>query len=610
MPSKQTKSVDGFKSVPQRKTTKKPAVKQAGEKIEVRRGKKPAAAPKPLAKKKALKEAETASAIAETYNNSSEPVPAETPEALSATENDEIMTEINRLEEADPDMANADDIRELSKEKKLGKTHKKRTKLEIIFSIIALLAEAGAGGLFIYGLLKLNILQEWQNYCVIVAMAFLFLFTLRKITKRKAFRGTRIFCIVLAILLAGGYGYAYYHINNVVTFIEDITADNTEQIEYSIAVYKNSTIKDIKGLASKKLGFQSTDLHLKLAKEALSKDLKYTGTDYADLANMFVSLDNKSLDGIVLATSYLDVLKEDSKEYYDKLKIVYTFNIEVEKEETQTSKVDIQNQPFVIYLSGTDSRVGVRAAARSDVNMLLVINPKTGKILIVSVPRDYYVQLHGTTGKKDKLTHAGIYGIDMSKNTMADLLGVEISHTIKVSFSTVEKLVDAVDGIDIYSDQSIKTWGTPSYYIGKGNVHLDGKKALAFARERHSYASGDRHRLENQQTVFTAILNKATSLKYIVNYTRLLDAIKGTFQTSLSYDEITSFAKMQLNTMRKWEIETINLDGKGSSQPTYSMGNQKLYVMIPNQKSVDAAKVKIQEYLKAEKEDSKEKETK
>ncbi|MBR5419254.1 LCP family protein [Candidatus Saccharibacteria bacterium] len=602
MPSKQTKSVDGIKAAPKRKTTKKPAAAKNtdGVKVEVRHGKKPASAPKPLAKKKAIKEAETAAAIAEIYNNSEEPAPAEAPVTLPTEENDEIMTEINRLEEADPEMAKTDDIRETPKDKKLGKTPKKRTKIEIILSIIALLAEAGAGAFFIYGLLKLNILQDWQNYCIIVAMAFLFLFTLRKLTKRKARRGTRIFCIVLALLLAGGYAYAYYHINNVVTFIEDITADNTEQIEYSIAVYKDSTIKDIKGLAGKKLGFQSTDLHLEQAKNVLSEELKYTGTDFGDLANMFVGLENKSLDGIVLASSYIDMLKEDSKEYYNKLKIIYTFNIEVEKEKETASDIDIQNQPFILYLSGTDSRGSVRATARSDVNMLIVINPKLGKILIVSVPRDYYVQLHGTTGKKDKLTHAGIYGIDMSKNTMADLFGVSIAHTIKVSFTTVEKLVDAVDGIDIYSDQRIKTWGTPSYYINKGNVHLNGKEALAFARERKSYASGDRHRLQNQQTVFSAIFEKATSLKYIVNYTRLLDAIKDTFQTSLSYDEITNFAKMQLNTMRKWEIESISLDGKGSSQPTYSMGNQKLYVMIPNQKSVDDAKAKIQEYLKTE----------
>ena len=596
---KQIKSVDGFKASSKSAAPKKTAAKKttttkpAGEKITVRRKVKPATAPTPLKEEIAVKE------NVAPIQSADEPAPAVAPEELP-TEGDAIIDEINRLEESDPDMAKADDIREMPKGKKLGKANKPRTKAEIIFSIIALLAEAGAGALLIYGLLKLNILQEWQNYCIIVAMSLLFIFTLRKLTKRKARKGTRIFCIVLAFLLAGAYGYAYWHVNNIVGFIEDITKDNTEQIEYSVAVLKSSSVKNVDQLKGKKLGFQSADLHLAQAKSTLKDSLNYADIDYTDLANMFIGLENKSLDGIVLASSYLDILEEDSKEYYDKLTIVYTFNIEIEKETKESAKIDIQNQPFIVYLSGTDSRSTVRATARSDVNMLMVINPKTNKILLVSVPRDYYVQLHGTTGTKDKLTHAGVYGIEMSKNTMADLFGVDIAHTIKVGFATVERLVDAVDGIDIYSDQRIRTWGTPSYTIDKGNVHLDGKKALAFARERHSYASGDRHRVENQQTVLTAIFNKATSLQYIVNYTRLLDAIKGTFQTSLSYDEITNFAKMQLNTMKKWQIESYSLNGKGASMPTYSMGSQKLYVMIPDQKTVDEAKTKIQEALKTE----------
>ncbi len=596
---KQVKSVDGFKTSPKSAALKKTAAKKttttkpAGEKITVRRKVKPATAPAPLKEDIAVKE------NVAPIQSADELAPAVAPEELP-TEGDAIIDEINRLEESDPDMAKADDIREMPKGKKLGKANKPRTKAEIIFSIIALLAEAGAGALLIYGLLKLNILPEWQNYCIIVVMSLLFIFTLRKLTKRKARKGTRIFCIVLAFLLAGAYGYAYWHVSNIVGFIEDITKDETEQIEYSIAVLKDSSIKGIDQLKSKKLGFQSTDLHLEQAKSTLKNSLNYTGADYNDLANMFIGLEDKTLDGIVLVSSYLDVLREDSEDYYNKLKVVYTFNIEIEKEKKETSKIDVNNQPFVLYLSGTDSRGTVRATARSDVNMLVVINPKTSKILLVSVPRDYYVQLHGTTGTKDKLTHAGIYGIDMSKNTMADLLGIEISHTIKVGFATVKKLVDAVDGVDIYSDQRFTAWTDRSCHIPKGDIHLNGKCALAFARERYAYSTGDRHRVENQQAVLTAIFNKATSLKYIVNYTRLLDAVKGTFQTSLSYDEITNFAKMQLNTMKKWQIESYSLNGKGASMPTYSMGSQKLYVMIPDQKTVDEAKTKIQEALKTE----------
>ena len=158
-------------------------------------------------------------------------------------------------------------------------------------------------------------------------------------------------------------------------------------------------------------------------------------------------------------------------------------------------------------------------------------------------------------------------------------------------------LVNAIDGIDIYSDKAFRAWTDYGCRIPKGDIHLDGRCALAFARERMTYATGDRHRVENQQNVFAAILKKVTSIQYIVNYPKLLSAIEGTFQTSLSYEEITGFAKMQMNTMKSWEIEQYSVNGSGGMQPTYSMGSQPLYVMIPDQSTVDEAIAKITETL-------------
>ena len=503
---------------------------------------------------------------------------------------DDISAEIADLEKAEPEMTGSD----LAK-----KPAKKRSLFSKLICAILILAEAAAGGLFVYALLRINVLADWQNYAIIVVMALLFLFTARKLTKKKAKNGTRIVCGVLAFLLAAGYGLGFYYVSTVIGFLEKITVvDNTETQEYSVVVYKDSGIKKINKLAGKNIAFQSTNLHLKLAEDKLAETIKYTEKEYADLASIFLDMDNGALSGIAMASSYLEVLKEDAKDYYDKLTVIYKYEIEFEKEKKTAKKVDMQNDPFVIYISGIDSRNGVKATARSDVNMLAVINPKKNKILLVSVPRDYYVQLHGTTGNKDKLTHAGIYGIDMSKNTMSDLFGgVEINHTIKVSFKTVENLVNALDGIDIYSDQRFRAWTDPNCIIQKGDIHLDGKCALAFSRERMSYATGDRHRVENQQNVFSAILKKATSIQYIVNYPKLLSAIEGTFQTSLSMDEITGFAKNQMNTMKSWEIEQYSVNGSGGMQPTYSMGSQPLYVMIPDQNTVNEAITKIQETL-------------
>lgn len=260
--------------------------------------------------------------------------------------------------------------------------------------------------------------------------------------------------------------------------------------------------------------------------------------------------------------------------------------------------------PFVLYISGSDSRHGLKARARSDVNILAVVNPAKKKILLVSIPRDTYVQLHGTTGIKDKLTHAGVYGINMSRDTIEDFLGINIDYTAKVSFDTVIKVVDELNGIEIDSDQEMNLKDGEllkdkvcHYTVGKQKV--DGDCALRFARERKSYKSGDRHRGENQMQVISAIVAKLSGSKdYILRLPEILNIAADSFETTFTRDDISSFIRMQLNDGIKWDIESITVDGVGSMQGTYSMGaNRKLYVMIPNQDSVNSTASKIREYL-------------
>ena len=589
MPQKANKSIDGLsrKPVAKKPATKKTTAKQAPKKVATKK----TAVKKPVAIKvqdvNAAPAPEASAAEAPIVENEAVEAPDE-----SSLVSDDISAEIADLEKSEPEMVEGG----LS----VKKQPKKHSLASKIVCLVLLLAELITGGLLIYALLSFNVLADWQNIAIIVVMALLFAFTARKLTKKKSKNVTRIICGILAFLLAVSYGTGFYYISSVMGFLHKITmVDNTETQEYSVVVYKDSGIKKLSLLAGKKIGFQRNNIRLKLAEDKLKESVKYTPEEYDDLANMFIGMDNNTISAISMASSYLEVLKDDAVEYYKQLKVIYTYNIEFEKEEKKTAKVDTQNDPFIVYISGTDSRTGIKTTARSDVNMLAVINPKKNKILLVSVPRDFYVQLHGTTGNKDKLTHAGIYGIDMSKNTMSDLFGgVEIAHTVKVSFGTVENLVNALDGIDIYSDQSFTAWGDRSCRIPQGNIHLDGKCALAFSRERKAYATGDRHRVQNQQDVLSAILKKATSVQYIVNYPKLLASIEGTFQTSLSYDEITGFAKNQMNTMKSWDIEEFSVNGAGSMQPTYSMGRQLLYVMIPDQNTVNEAITKIQETLK------------
>ena len=483
---------------------------------------------------------------------------------------------------------------------KTSKSAKKTGVVSKIFRTVLVLAEFVAAIVFLVGLFRFNVLSLWQNLLISAVVVLLFAFTARKLLKRHAKKVTRITCGILAVFLTIVYGAGFYYISHLVTFVENITADNTEKQNYSVAVLKDASYGEISDIKDKTVGFQKNNLHLDAVKEKLSSTISYNSKDYDDLANMFIDLQSTSTSAIVLVSSNVDIMKEDAKEYYEQIKIIYTFDIEIEKEEEAVSNKDLSSEPFIVYISGTDSRGTVADTARSDVNMVAVVNPGQGKILLVSIPRDYYVQLHGTTGTKDKLTHAGMYGINMSKNTVADLFGIKIDHTVKVSFSTVERLVDAIDGIDINSDASFRAWTDKGCYIQKGVNHLNGRCALAYARERYAYASGDRHRIQNQQEVLRAVFKKATGVRYLVNYPTILSVMDGTFQTSFTYDQITAFARMQLNTLRSWEIESISVDGSGSLSSTYSMGSQPLYVMIPNQDTINAAKEKIAEYLKTE----------
>ncbi len=266
------------------------------------------------------------------------------------------------------------------------------------------------------------------------------------------------------------------------------------------------------------------------------------------------------------------------------------------------SEKDLIERPFVLYISGVDSRTGIdNPTALSDVNILMVINPKQSKILLASIPRDTYVQLHGTEGLKDKLTHAGMYGIEMSKTTIEDFLGITIDRTLKVSFDTVVDVVDELDGIEIYSDTAMNIKSERSgkiCYFVEGKQVIDGECALRFSRERKTYYTGDKHRGANQQEVLTAIIQKISGSKeYLLKAPEILEVAADSFETSLSRDEITSFIRMQLNEPKNWQIESIAVDGEGVLEPTYSISDQNLYVMIPDEESLKSFVDKINEYL-------------
>ena len=313
-----------------------------------------------------------------------------------------------------------------------------------------------------------------------------------------------VFGVVLIVAVAVVLRYVFAYNG----FLDKITERKPETKEYNVVVKNDSELKELSELENKSISFLKIDTKAVRAEQSLQEVVKFQSDYYEDINIMMETLENRITDAVVLETDRIEILKEEVEGIADKIRIIYTFSIEIEGEDEVGSTKEVSTEPFVAYISGSDSRNGIKATARSDVNIVAVVNPKQGKILLVSIPRDAYVQLHGTTGLKDKLTHAGVYGIEMSKTTIEDFLGINIDYTIKVSFATVIKVVDQLDGIDIESDtaMTLKSEGGKicEYVVGK--QHVNGDCALRFARERKSYKTGDKHRGENQQQVITSII--------------------------------------------------------------------------------------------------------
>ena len=264
----------------------------------------------------------------------------------------------------------------------------------------------------------------------------------------------------------------------------------------------------------------------------------------------------------------------------------------------------ITKEPFVVYLSGVDTRGELTEKARSDVNILAAVNPVTKQVVLINTPRDYYVDLAGTNSK-DKLTHAGLYGVQTSMDTLGNLYGVDVQHYIRINFAGFINIIDTLGGVDVYSDQAFTSVGSPGYYdpttFVEGWNHLDGKAALAFARERHAFKTGDVQRGINQMKVIDAMLNKIKSPALLMGFTKILDAVSDSFVTSLSQNQISALVRMQLSDFAEWNIERYTVTGSsGSSTKCYSAKGQKLYVMKPDEASVAKAKEMIAAVLGGE----------
>lgn len=327
---------------------------------------------------------------------------------------------------------------------------------------------------------------------------------------------------------------------------------------------------------------------------AIEKELGVTLdiTPYDGLTQLADGLRNGEVQAIIVNTGLISTYQdfEGYETFESEIKVLYNAKYE---EEINEEEIVVDETNFCVFISGIDTYGNVSAKARSDVNILAFVNTESKQILLLTTPRDYYVPLSISNGKPDKLTHAGIYGIDVSMDTLEMIYDCQVDYYFRLNFTGFQDIIDALGGVTVDSDYDFKA--ISGEHFVKGENTLNGEQALAFARERKAFADGDFQRGRDQMKVITAVINKATSPSILTRYNDLLNSMDGTFQTSISYDTISSLVKMQLNDNAKWNIVSYSVVGTGAWRECYSAPGQDLAVVVPDENKVNTAKELIKQ---------------
>lgn len=419
---------------------------------------------------------------------------------------------------------------------------------------------------------------------------------------------------IVSLLLSGAMLYGVVAVNSVQSALSKIVGKMTETEITEVRVMNDNPATSMGDTKGYTFGYIA-DADTKNTQSILDEISKSFGTikskGYDSMTALADALYDDEVDAILINQGYVDLLteKDGYTDFRDQTRVLYTY--------TTTHEVDpivpntsITKEPFVVYCSGIDARVDdISAKSRSDVNILAVVNPTTKQILLVNTPRDYYLPL-ARNGELDKLTHAGLYGIDESMKVLGNLYGVQADYYVRVNFAGLVKIVDALGGVDIESDANFTCvpMETPDgngdytyqkYSFTKGINHVNGSQALAFARERKAFADGDNRRGQHQMTVIKAIVNKACSSAVLTKYQELLKAASDAFITNMPYADISSLVQMQLGDMADWNITTYAVSGEGSTEYCYALGDKAL-VMIKDSSKVNTAKNMIQQVINGE----------
>lgn len=508
----------------------------------------------------------------------------------------------------------------VSKEEKT--TSRKSSKSAIIMSYVAVAFAAimiTAAALLILKLTFMHVLP--MKYTAIFGIAVLVFGIIIIATSRK--KAVAIVMSILSLLVTGAVAYGFLTITKLDKTLNNISTDSRlEVVEMSVVVLKDDKAQTVTDISGYKVGYYDQDAASEDMKTELSANLT-SDVDFKGYANPIFLADSllkSDEEAIILNATYIDIISEIEgyEDFADKVRVLDTLHVETEAkydasdavptatnsdakaeniEEVTTEepfKLSSGSDCFTVYISGIDTYGSVNTRSRSDVNILAVVNTTTGKIQLINTPRDYYVPLPISNGSRDKLTHAGIYGIEVSEGTIADLYGIQIDYYLRMNFTSFVTIIDELGGVDVNSEYDFSVGG---FHYNKGINHLNGTQALAFARERHSFNTGDVQRGKDQMEVIKGVIQRLSSKEMLTNFDSILVAISDSIQTDMPTDTMYSIVRYQLENNLTWSIDTYTVTGYDASNTTFSMPGSYAYVMEPNEDTVNEAKQLIEDTL-------------
>ena len=450
------------------------------------------------------------------------------------------------------------------------------------------------GGFLLFLIFRHNILAfRYLNVITAAVVILVALASLLLIIYRKAEKFT-IFFLTLAILMSS---VSFFALQQFVGFTSHINStSNYSEYSMSVVVLKDSEVHNVTQLDSV-TGPTDTDnenIQKLIADIKASQSKELTVEQSTSYLAAYKSLVSGEAKAIVLNSVFENIIESEYPDYASKIRKIYTKNITKEVAAPKVSK----NKSFNVYVSGIDTYGPISSVSRSDVNILMTVNRDSKKILLTTTPRDSYVPIaDGGNNQKDKLTHAGIYGVDSSIHTLENLYGVDINYYVRLNFTSFLKLIDLLGGVDVYNDQEF-TSRHGKFHFPVGNVHLDSEQALGFVRERYSLADGDRDRGRNQQKVIVAIIQKLTSTEALKNYSDIIQGLQDSLQTNMPIETMMDLVNTQLESGGSYKVNSQDLKGTGRmGLPSYAMPDSNLYMMEIDDSSLAAVKSAIQDVM-------------